>query len=301
MRRYLIFGTPGLVGSRFADLVAQNRQPIAPEVHEVDICQKNEVFSFFQENRDEFEVVVNFAAITDVDGAEKERGKKKSLVYRVNAEGAVHVAQAAQKYGKFLIHISTDFIFPGSQEFPGPYSEKTQLPERPDGISWYGWTKLMGEKMIQEVTQDAAIARISYPFRAHHPAKLDFARKILMLFDEGKLYPMFSDQIITPTFIDEAAQALGKIADKKNPGIYHLASSNATTPYDFASYLLEKARGVRGVVKKGSLREFLKTPSRTPRPIYGGLETKGTEKKLAMKFLTWQQAIDEFVHQLKNK
>lgn len=298
MKKFLVFGTPGLVGSRFVDLLAAERQPITPEIHEIDITDKASLLSFFEKEEKDFDVVVNFAAYTNVDGAEEERGDKKGVVWKVNVDGAVNVAEVAKKYGKFLVHISTDFVFPATESYHGPHTEDTKLPETPKNISWYGWTKLMGEKKVKEVGGKVAIVRISYPFRSHCTQKTDFARKLLTLFDEGKLYPMFADQILTPTFIDEAASVIEEICEQEKPGIYHLASSNATTPYEFASYLLEKARGAKGVVKKGSLKEFLKTPGRTPRPILGGLDTKKTQRELGMKFKTWQQAVDEFVEQL---
>jgi dTDP-4-dehydrorhamnose reductase len=298
MKKFLVFGTPGLVGSRFVDLLAAERQPITPEVHEVDITDKASLLNFFEKKKNSFDAVVNFAAITNVDEIEKERGNEKGLAWQVNVEGAANVADAAKKFDKFLIHISTDFIFPGSKDNPGPYPEDAKLPENPDEISWYGWIKLAGEKKVEEIGGKVGIVRISYPFRSHHTQKMDFARSILSLYDEGKLYPMFTDQIMTPTFIDEAASVIEEICELEKPGIFHLASSNTTTPYEFASYLLEKARKAKDVVKKGSLEEFLKTPGRTPRPRLGGLDTKKTQKELEMKFKTWQQAIDEFVEQI---
>lgn len=298
MKHFLVFGTPGLVGSRFVDLIASERQPITPELHEVDITDKSSLAAFFQENEKSFDAVVNFAAFTDVEGAEKERGDEKGLVWQVNVEGTANVAEVAKKFNKFLVHISTDFVFSGSKANPGLYSEDSKLPENPDGISWYGWTKLVGEKKVKEIIGKSAIARISYPFRSHCPQKSDFARDILTLYDEEKLYPMFADQVRTPTFIDEAASAIEEICELEKSGTFHLVSSNTTTPYEFASYLLEKARNVKNVVKKGSLEDFMKTPGRTPRPLLGGLDSKKTQKELEMKFKTWQQAVDEFVEQL---
>lgn len=298
MKHFLVFGTPGLVGSRFVDLIASERQPITPEVHEVDITDKSSLAAFFQENEKSFDVVINFAAYTDVNGAEKEKGNEKGLVWQVNVDGAGNVAEMAQKHNKFLVHISTDFVFSGSDENSGPYLEDAKLPETSDKIGWYGWTKLMGEKKVKEVGGRYSIVRISYPFRSHYTQKNDMARKILSLYDEGKLYPMFTDQVMTPTFIDEAVSAIEEICELEKEGIYHLVSSNTTTFYEFASYLLEKARGVKDAVKKGSLKKYLKESGRTPISRLGGLDSRKTQKELGMKFKTWQQAVDEFVEQL---
>jgi dTDP-4-dehydrorhamnose reductase len=288
-----ITGSKGLVGSRFVELLPEKFFPLTPEINELDITNKLAVERFIA--REKPEIIVNFAAFTNVDRVEKEKGNKKGLAWQVNVEGAKNIAEVAKKNDRFLVHISTDFVFPGTK---GPYSEDSKLPKQSDKIGWYGWTKLMAEKRLKEVGGRVAIARISYPYRAFYQQKLDFARNILTLLDEGKLYPLFSDQVITPTFIDEACRALIEICQKQKQGIYHLVSSNTTTPYEFASYLLEKARGVKDIVEKGSIREFLKTPERTPRPILGGLKTDKTQKELKMKFMTWQEGIDEFIKQL---
>ena len=294
----MVLGGSGLIGSRFVELVSAEKQ-VVPKEEELDITDPKALEDFFDRHQDDFDVVINFAACTDVDGAEKERGDETGVVWKVNVIGAENLARAAQKHGKFLIQISTDFVFPGTEENPGPYSEEVEPPENMEAIGWYGWTKLMAEKKIKEAGGNSAIVRLAYPFRAApYELKLDFARSILKLFDEGRLYPMFADQQLTPVFIDDLVIALEKIGELKKPGVYHLVTTDVTSPFEFASYLLEKARGVKGIVKKGSMKEFLKVPGRTPRPRLGGLDSKKTQQVLGMKFRTWKEAVDEFVKQL---
>ena len=299
--KYLVIGGSGLIGSRFIDLTKKNNKILSPDETKLDITDKASVEGYFAGNKDKFDVVINFAAYTNVDGAEKERGDKKGIVWRLNVEGAENLAKICRNYGKFLIHISTDFIFPGTKENPGPYAEDAKLPGNMDKIGWYGWTKMEVERQGRKINKYAAIVRPAYPFRASpYKQKLDFARNILALFDEDKLYPLFSDQRLTPVFIDDLVSALEKIAILKRPGIYHVVTSDVTTPFDFANYLLEKARGVKGVVEKGSMEKFLNVPGRTPRPRLGGLKSQKTQKILGMKFKTWKQSVDEFVKQIKS-
>ena len=296
--KILAFGADGLVGSRFTDLYHKETPTITPTIDELDITDKKAFFDFFEKNQSQFHSVINFAAITDVDGAEKERGDEKGLTWEVNVGGVENIAEACKKFDKYFIQISTDFVFPGDEGDPGPYPEDKKPPETPEGIGWYGWTKRMAEERARKIWDKTAILRITYPYRALYPAKIDFARNILMLFDEGKLYPMFSDQNMTPSFIDEIAKVLYLLIEEKKTGIFHAASSDVTTPYEFASYLLEAARGAKDVVKKGSMEAFLAAPGRTPRPRLGGLKVEKTEKELDIKFMTWRQAVDEFVGQL---
>ena len=296
--KILAFGADGLVGSRFTDLYHKDTQFITPKIEELDITDKAALGSFFEENKSDFEAVINFAAITDVDAAEKERGNEKGLTWKVNVEGPKNIAEQARKYGKYLIQISTDFVFPGTEAQPGPTAEDANPPQTPDSLGWYGWTKLQGEVEIGKIDADHSILRITYPFRAHYPPKIDFARNILELYDEGKLYPMFSDQKMTPSFCDEIAKVLYLLVEEKPEGIFHAASADVTTPFDFAGYLLEKARGVKEIVKEGSMAEFLSAPGKTPRPRLGGLKVEKTEQELGIKFMTWKEAVDELIKQL---
>lgn len=295
MKKILIVGSSGLMGSTFMDMVPSS---IGVDEKILNITQEKSVEDFFEKREGEFEVVINFAAYTNVDGAEKEKGDKGGLVWKLNVEGVANLAKACKKYGKFLIHISTDFIFPGTKENPGPYKEDVKLPDSPSNMGWYGWTKLEGEKVLGKTNKNAAVVRTAYPFRKKPFAgKKDYAHGTLSLFDEGKLYPLFSDQKLTPVLIEDLVEILQKVAKLKKPGVYHVVTVDATTPFEFGSYLIEKARGEKNAVKKGSMEEFLKAPGRTPRPRFGGFDTKETQEKLGMKFKTWKEAVDEFVKQ----
>jgi dTDP-4-dehydrorhamnose reductase len=296
--KILVLGGSGLVGSRFTDLYHLESLLVTPKSEELDITNKKALEVYFETHKNEFSSLANFAAWTDVDGAEKQRGDEKGDVWQINVIGAQNLAETASQFDKFLIHVSTDFIFPGTADNRGPYSEDAPLPSKPDGISWYGWTKLVGERRVKDVLPSSAIVRLSYPFRAHFPRKLDFARTILNLYDEKKLYPMFADQEFTPTFIDDACKVFYLLLEEKTPGIFHAVCQEVTTPFEFASYLLEKARGVRGVVQEGSMQEFLKKPGRTPRPRLGGLSNEKTRRDLGIDLMTWKEGIDELARQL---
>lgn len=297
MKKVLIVGSSSLVGSRFIELAKDKFNLIAVDRQQIDITNKEIVEKFFSEN--EFDVIVNFAAFTDVAAAEKETGDENGIAWKLNAVAPGYLAQVSEKFGKFLIHFSTDFVFEGLENSKGPFNEDAKLPEKPDNLSWYGWTKLLGEKSVREISPNSAIVRISYPFRTHFEGKVDFARKILELYDAGTLYPLFSDQIITPIFIDDLTEPLSKLIELQKPGIYHMVSSDRVSYYDFGDYLLYKVKGVKNVLQKASLIEFLKTPGRNKRPIFGGLDTQKTQESLGVKFKTWRQMIDEFALQLK--
>ena len=298
MKKVLVIGSSGLVGSRFTELAKDKFDLIPVDRDQIDITSRESIEKFFSEN--EFDVVVNLAAFTDVAGAEKEVGNEDGLAWKLNVLAPKYLAEVSEKFGRFFIHFSTDFVFEGLENSKGPFDEDAKLPDKPDNLSWYGWTKLLGEKAVREANKNSAVVRIAYPFRSNFAGKADFARKILELYDAGTLYPLFTDQIITPIFIDDLVEPLSKLIELQKPGIYHMVSSDSVTYYDFGNYLLNKARGIKDAPQKASLVEFMKTPERNKRPIFGGLTTKQTQEVLGLKFKTWREMADEFIDQLKS-
>ncbi|HUC94989.1 MAG TPA: SDR family oxidoreductase [Candidatus Saccharimonadales bacterium] len=297
MKKVLVIGASGMVASRFVDL-AENKFEITPADEKiVDITDKTSVESYFDKNK--FDSVINFAAFTNVDAAEVQRGDKEGLVWRLNVEGPENLAKICADKNIFLIHISTDFVFPGTEAYPGPYHEDARLPDTPDGMGWYGWTKNRAEFEIRNLGSRNAIIRYGYPFRAaKYDVKKDWARNLINLYNEHKLYPLFDDQIQSVLFVDDLLASLTKIVDEEPAGVFHISSVDTTTPYEIGKYLLEKYAGKPVEVEKGSMLEFLKTPGRTPRPRLGGLNNLNTRKNLSLRFNTWKEMADEFVAQL---
>lgn len=298
MKKLYVTGSKGMVGSRFLDLASKKYKILAPEIDQLDITDKGAVDSFFSKEKPDF--VVHFAAFTDVGAAEEERGDESGPCWKINVIGTENLARASKKYNAFMVYISTDMVFPGSENEPGPYSEDDKPEENPDKVTWYGYTKGQGEKVVREILNpNFAILRIIYPVRAKFDRKLDYIRKPLSLFDEGKLYPMFADQQVSISFIDEIVKTLDKIVSGRKTGIFHASSKDTTSPYELISYAIEKLRGVKDAVQKSSLKEFLKNVDNPVRyPMYGGLKVAATEKKLGVKFSTWKQIVDTIASQI---
>lgn len=296
MKKILVIGATGLVGSKFVELAKDKLDIVPIDEKTLNITNKDEVNSYFKNNS--FDSVLNFAAVTNVDGAEKERGDEQGFTWKLNVEGPIILAEACKEHNKFLVQISTDFVFKGTEDDPGPYSEDKEIPESNEGIGWYGWTKNRSEHFIKNINCRHAIARIAYPFYgSKYEQKLDFAKNYIKVFDEGKLFPIFTDQIFTPLNVDSFAEPMVKILSEEIEGVFHLVSSDTATPFEFVEYLLEKIRNVKDVVQKGSMVEFLKAPGRTPRPRLGGLKTEITQERLGMKFKTWREMVDDFANQ----
>lgn len=276
--KILVTGASGLVGSRFVELHKNKDELLLPDHKELDIIQKNL-------NLQNADVVINFAAYTNVGEGENQRNDKTGDCWKINVEGVKNLLGNITP-NTFFIQISTDMVFSGSS---GPYSEN-DLPETDSNkLTWYGFCKAEAERLAKDHT----ILRLIYPVRAKFDKKLDYLRKPLSLYDQGKLYPMFTDQQVSFAFIDEVCLTLEKIIEKRLKGIFHAGSSDTTNPFELYSYLLEKARGVKNVVKPAKLSDFLKTVSNPVRySILGGLKVEKTEEKLGIKFSSWREIID---------
>ena len=292
--KILVTGADGLVGSRFCELYKDSHTILEPTLVEFDLFKPETIQEYISKSQPD--VIVHCAAFTDVSVAEKQRGDQKGSCWQVNVEGTAHVVDLCQRQKIALIAISTDVVFSATAGYPGPYIENAELAESSDQISWYGWTKAEAERRLANLN-DVAIVRISNPVRREYGLKRDYVHKILDLYDQAKLYPMFNDQYLTLTYIDEVAKALDAILQKKLTGIFHVSSNDRFTPFELASYLLERARGASNVVQPISLAEFIKKTGNPARyPQYGGLDVKLSQARLGLQFLSWRQIIDQIVN-----
>ncbi len=296
----LVTGSDGLVGSRFLEISGQKKFFVCPSQKELDITDPNDIKNMLSSY--EFKAIVNFAAYTDVGKAEDERGKKESTPWQVNVEGVKNIASAVKPHLEKIhfIQISTDMVFPGNEKDPGPYEESHPIGKKPEDLTWYGYTKAQGEQKLRDILGNGAtVLRIIYPVRTKFENKSDYIRKPLQLFDSGSLYPLFSDQQVSVTFIDELCEVLDKIIEKDERGTFHASSENITTPFELISEVIEKVRGVKNAATPISLSDFLsqKGMPEYRYPRYGGLKIGETEKKLNYKFRTWKEIVSELVSQ----
>jgi len=264
-------GLSGMVGSRFAELNKDKFNFINLDLTTgVDITNAKKVGTALAKHQPT--IVIHFAAFTDVSKAYQEKGNKQGIVYQVNTLGTKNIAQACKKHNHYLIHISTDFIFDGQKKTP--YTED----DKPNPIEWYGQTKFWAEQEVAKSGCDYVIARLAFPFRAHFPQKLDLIRNILAKLKTNSLYPMFTDQIITPTFIDDICQVLNVFIDKKPTGIYHIVGSTSLSPYELAKKIAQ-VFNLKADIKKGSFKEYMKKDPR-PRQQYLKLSNSKLQEDL---------------------
>lgn len=289
-------GLTGLVGSRIVELLAGQYDFVNLSLSSgTDILDSAALEKAFEENPGA-ETVLHLAAFTDTNAAWEQRGDKTGLCYRINVEGTRNVASLCQKYGKHLVYFSTDFVFDGEKE--APYIEE----DIPHPIEWYGETKYWGEEEVKKSAASFTILRIAYPFRAKFEKKKDLIRKIIDGFKNNSLYPMFSDQITTPTFIDDIALGVKYFLEEKTPGIFHLVASSFQSPYQMSLEIAQVFGFDQGLVRKGSLAEYLQSQPPGSRPWQRKLAISNAKvTKLGIKMKTLKEALLEVKKQIKKQ
>ncbi len=249
MMKILAFGGSGLVGSKFIEIFDDILEIEGPKAEVVDILNKDQVLKAVEDFNPEF--VVNFAAYTNVEEAESQKNDKGGIAYQINIVGAKNVAEVCQMTSKHLVHISTDYVFDG-KKMDVPYNEE----DKPNPINWYGQTKYFGEQAVLETGGKNVIVRISMPYSSYYEAKVDIARFFLGQLKNGKQVRGIDDQQITPTLVSDIAYALKALIDTQAEGIYHISSTDTTTPLDFVKTIAEIFRLNYSLIQSMKLDEY---------------------------------------------
>jgi dTDP-4-dehydrorhamnose reductase len=226
--------------------------------------------------------IVNCAAYTDVDGAEKDPGR----AFSINRDGAFHVAFVAKELGARLVHLSTDYVFDGKGK--KPYTEND--PCSP--INVYGMSKWEGEKRVSEILPSACILRTSWVFGQRGK---NFISSLFSFFEQREEMKVVDDQCGKPTFCEDLVSAILHLLDAE--GIVHFANSLPRSRYEIAIELLQAVKQQDILVKceriiPVSSREF---PTPAKRPSYSVLETRRYDQLTGRAPRPWTEALNDYL------
>ncbi len=288
-------GLSGLVGSRIVELLSDKYEFIDFSLDTgVNVLDKESLTAAFAKNSDAV-AVLHMAAFTDTNGAWEQRGNKSSICYQLNVEGTHNILELAKQYNQYFIYISTDFVFDGTKTTP--YIEI----DTPNPIEWYGETKYLGEKVVTDSGYNAAIVRITYPYRANFDKKPDIVHKVLTKLQNGEVVKMFSDQTCTYTFIDDIANGIDKFFENKYTGIYHLVGSSSHSPYEMSKLVAKTFGYDENLVQASSLEEYIKSQPEGSRPWQKCLITSNQKvKDLGIEMKTLEEGLMEIKKQIPN-
>lgn len=290
VKRILLVGSNGLLGQKIAELLLRGsphlvilssveERPVVQlqsvEYTQVDITSKKGVRQAIATL--EPEVVVNCAAMTNVDACEVER----ELAWKVNVTGVENLAEAVRIHGGTIVHISTDYIFDGKS---GPYTET----DRPNPLSYYGKTKLASENALRVSGVSFLIARTMVLYGYAPAVKPNFVLWLIRSLEKGTPVRIVDDQIGNPTFVDDLAYGLLRAIELGRTGIFNIAGREIVSRYDFA------LRAAEGFGLDASLVTPIKTSKlqqSAPRPLKSGLVTLKAEVELGYKPMSIEESL----------
>ncbi len=228
--KILLIGCNGQLGEELQQLLPSTGV-VALARPSIDLAQPDNIRQVIDEIQPQ--VIVNAAAYTAVDKAESE----VELATAINATAPGILAEQTQKLGGFLIHVSTDYVFDGTQSHP--YHETD--PTNP--LSVYGQTKLAGEEAIRKTCPNHLIVRTAWVYGIH--GRGNFVKTMLRLGSEREEIRVVADQVGSPTCTQDLAQAIASLIPLSTPeiaGTYHYTNSGVTSWYDLAIAIFEEAQ-----------------------------------------------------------
>lgn len=280
----LVTGKNGQLGSELQDLaVASEHNFIFADSSECNIHDLESIEANVTVNN--IDAIINCAAYTAVDNAEDD----EMGALQTNLFGVSNIDKVAVKHNLSYIHISTDYVFDGTKTSPYEPAD----PTSPIGI--YGTSKYLGEQVIVNSKAQAIVIRTSWLYSSHGN---NFVKTMLRLGKEKESLNVVGDQIGSPTYAHDLAQACIKIIHRGEFGsaqrIYHYANSGSISWFDFASKIMEE-KNLNCKVSSITTEEY---PTKAKRPAYSVLSTNDIERDFAVAVPEWKQSLTDCLNKL---
>jgi dTDP-4-dehydrorhamnose reductase len=226
----------------------------------------------------EADTVINCAAYTDVDGAERHRDSAQ----RVNGEAVGQLGRLAARSGKWVLHFSTDFVFDG--RLGRPYVETD--PVNP--INEYGRSKLAGEQFLARSGCSHCIVRLEWTYGAHGKS---FITKIIDRAKAGGALKVVDDQVGSPTATVEVAQVACRLLDKRAEGLFHFAAAGYASRCEVARFIVERL-SLNVPVSSCRSSDY---PSPAQRPLNSRFDCSKIRAWLGRPIRPWQEPLADFL------
>ena len=281
--KILITGCNGQLGNEMQLLEMENPQHtyFNTDVAELDITDQKAIETFVNENR--IDGIVNCAAYTAVDKAED----NETLCTLLNAEAPAYLAAAIGQRGGWMIQISTDYVFDGTQHTP--YTEEADTC--PNSV--YGKTKLVGELNVQKFCAQSMIIRTAWLYSTFGN---NFVKTMIRLGKEKPELGVIFDQIGTPTYARDLAVAIfAAINQGIVPGIYHFSNEGVISWYDFTKAIHRIAGITTCHVRPLHTSEY---PTPAKRPHYSVLDKTKIKQTYNLEVPYWEESLAECIAKL---
>ncbi len=233
---------------------------------------------------EEVDVIVNCAAYTNVDGAET----NVELAELLNAQAPKNLAEAMKEVGGLLVHISTDYVF-GKEPYNTPCREDQK--GTPTGV--YGLTKLHGEQNIMASGCKYVIIRTAWLYSEFGK---NFVKTMLNLTATRPELKVVFDQVGTPTYAYDLAQAIVRIIERPVEGIYHYSNEGVCSWYDFTKMIAEYSGNLDCNIQPCHSDEF---PSPVKRPAFSVLDKTKIKQTFGITIPYWVDSLKKCLLNLK--
>lgn len=278
--RVIVTGASGQLGYDIIKQLNKNGdEAFAADLPEVDVTDEACVEAFFESVKPD--AVIHCAAYTNVDGAETD----KELCRKINYNGSLNVAEAAEKHGAKMVYISTDYVFDGKGDEPF----ETDSPKAP--CNHYGLTKLEGEIAALEKCSRCFAVRISWVFGINGK---NFVKTMLRLAKEREELTVVCDQIGSPTYTPDLSRLICEMIKTEKYGVYHATNENFCSWADFASVIMKTAGEKTRIIPVAS-SEY-KTVA--VRPLNSRMSKKSLDDAGFERLPSWQDALGRFIKEL---
>ena len=281
----LVTGCNGQLGNEMQLLEKMNPQYtyFNTDVQELDITDQGAIERFVDENA--IDGIVNCAAYTAVDKAED----NQALCRLLNAVAPGYLASAIGNRGGWMIQVSTDYVFDGTNHTP--YREDE--PTCPNSV--YGETKLEGEKAVQQACGNSMIIRTAWLYSTFGN---NFVKTMMRLGKEKPELGVIFDQIGTPTYARDLAVAIfAAINQGVKPGIYHFSNEGVISWYDFTKAIHRIAGITDCKVRPLHTAEY---PTPANRPHYSVLDKTKIKQAYGLDIPYWEESLAECIGKLKD-
>jgi dTDP-4-dehydrorhamnose reductase len=278
--RVLVTGAGGQIGREVVDACAGD-DLIAADRATLDVADRDAVLQAITSTAPD--VIVHAGAWTAVDACESDPDR----ALRVNALGTRHVADGARRIGAWVCYLSTDYVFDGTK--PEPYVEW----DAPNPMSVYGRSKLGGES---ELDHGATIVRTSWVCGRHGS---NMVKTILRLAGEHEKLTFVDDQRGQPSFADDLAPMIRRLAVERRPGIFHVTNQGAVSWFEFARAVLEVA-GLDPARVRPIPTADLDPPRPAPRPANSVLDNAALRLGGLPLLPHYRQPLERLVRQLRS-
>lgn len=273
MRRILVTGAGGLLGTPLVAELERRHEVVATDTRDLDVTDAVATRSCLREHRPD--TVVHLAAWTDVDGCEADPDRAAA----VNVGGTHNVARATCDIGASLLYVSTDYVFPGTRSGARVETEPTAP------LSVYGRTKLEGEVEVQRAGGRHQIARCQSIYGA---GRRSFVEAILTRARAGEPLRVVTDQFVSPSWAPDLARALVALLESRARGVFHVANAGGCSWYECARAALEIV-GLSAVeVQPTTAKEFARP---APRPANSVFDCGRLARVVGHRLPPWREAL----------